>query len=122
MDGLNVLILLFALIMTDSPPEDPGLCSFLLTVISVVIIIIFLPFSLFLCVKVSNQMEGQDMQEEDDDGSTIYDKDTNESRRAVRHIPSRSNNGPGRRTEQMERQNVWERKMRDLSFLFWCVS
>lgn len=33
--------------------ESPGLCAFLLTVVSVILIFATVPFSLFLCVKVS---------------------------------------------------------------------
>ncbi|RWS28337.1 band 7 protein-like isoform X2 [Leptotrombidium deliense] len=37
--------------------EDPGLCAFLLTIISVILIIVTLPFSLFFCIKVVQEYE-----------------------------------------------------------------
>lgn len=37
----------------DSGRGGSGICALLLTVISVVLIVVFLPFSLFFCVKVS---------------------------------------------------------------------
>ena len=38
---------------SESQRDGLGLCALLLTVISVLLIIVFLPFSLFFCVKVS---------------------------------------------------------------------
>ncbi|CAG2164553.1 unnamed protein product [Oppiella nova] len=42
---------------TTTVGESPGLCAFLLTVISVILIIVTLPFSLFLCIKVVQEYE-----------------------------------------------------------------
>ncbi|KAI1298117.1 Mechanosensory protein 2 [Halotydeus destructor] len=45
---------------TDANPtigDDPGLCAFLLTVMSVIVIICTLPVSLFMCVKVVQEYE-----------------------------------------------------------------
>ncbi|KAJ6223640.1 hypothetical protein RDWZM_002185 [Blomia tropicalis] len=37
--------------------ENPGICAFLLTIISVILIIATLPFSMFLCIKVVQEYE-----------------------------------------------------------------
>ncbi|KAI1298113.1 Mechanosensory protein 2 [Halotydeus destructor] len=41
----------------DKAIDDPGICAFLLTVVSVVVIVIFMPFSLFFCIKVVQEYE-----------------------------------------------------------------
>lgn len=44
-------------VISDTIGNDPGLCAFLLTAISVILIVCTLPFSLFFCVKVSPTSE-----------------------------------------------------------------
>ncbi|XP_023216573.1 mechanosensory protein 2-like isoform X2 [Centruroides sculpturatus] len=43
--------------LEGNPPEETGICAFLLTSISVLLIIFTFPFSLFLCVKVVQEYE-----------------------------------------------------------------
>ena len=42
----------FLFLFSDTIGNDPGFCALLLTVISVILIVITLPLSLFFCVKV----------------------------------------------------------------------
>ncbi|XP_023216574.1 mechanosensory protein 2-like isoform X3 [Centruroides sculpturatus] len=46
-----------AMTSAGNPPEETGICAFLLTSISVLLIIFTFPFSLFLCVKVVQEYE-----------------------------------------------------------------
>ena len=59
--AITVFLLLFSLRFSSHQPtmiiiatmgDDPGLCAFLLTIVSVILIVVTLPASLFLCVKV----------------------------------------------------------------------
>lgn len=36
--------------------ENPGICAFFLTLVSVIIIVLTMPFSFFFCIKVSDLM------------------------------------------------------------------
>lgn len=42
--------------LTANVAEDPALCAVFLTLISVILIVVSLPFSLFFCVKVSQSL------------------------------------------------------------------
>lgn len=50
---MNNLLWLVMKMLTANVAEDPALCAVFLTVISVILIAVSLPFSLFFCVKVS---------------------------------------------------------------------
>jgi hypothetical protein len=46
----------FKLFLISADPEGPGCCALLLALVSILLIIATLPFSLCMCIKVNTQI------------------------------------------------------------------